>query len=367
MLDGQEPARSDIVTIIDVARHAGVAPSTVSYVLSGKRTISAATKQRVLNSIRTLGYHPHAASRTASTRASAVALTLPLRAGMHLPVVMRCVTSVVTTARRHDLDVLVVTSDEGAAGIRRVAATPLVGGLIVMDVELRDCRVPLLRELDRPSVLIGFPAQSAGLTCVDLDFFRAAALCVQRLADLGHREVTLIGPPRAVYERGTGFAHRVLAGFREAATRRGLRAGIVPCEDAYETVRRQLVHLFAERPAVTGLVVHNEGAVTHVLRALSSLGRTVPDDVSVIAIGPDEVAELATPPLDSVLVPTDELGTRAVELLIGKMSGSRVSEANLISPRLTRRGSAVRAPVRPAVRPAAPARAPAATLTRATG
>jgi DNA-binding LacI/PurR family transcriptional regulator len=342
----------------------------VSYVLSGKRTISAATKQRVLTSIRTLGYHPHTAGRSAPNRATAIALVLPLRAGIHVPVVMRFASAVVTAARRHDLDVLVVTADEGPPGIRRVAGTPLVGGLIVMDVELRDPRVPLLRELDRPSVLIGFPAQPAGLTCIDLDFFRAAALCVQRLADLGHREVTLIGPPRAVYERGTGFAHRMLAGFREAATRRGIRAGIVPCEDSYEPVRRQLAHLFAERPAVTGLVVHNEGALAHVLKVLGTLGRSVPEDVSIITLGPDEVAERSTPALDSVLVPADELGARAVELLVGKLNGARVAEQTLVAPRLTRRSSAVRAPLRPAavVRPATATRAGVvSTLSPAAG
>ena len=74
-----------MVTIIDVARHAGVAPSTVSYVLSGKRAISATTRQRVLASIRTLGYHPHAGARSlASNRANVIALVLPLRVG-HAP------------------------------------------------------------------------------------------------------------------------------------------------------------------------------------------------------------------------------------------------------------------------------------------
>src|SRR6185437_8444871 len=195
-----EPRR---VTITDVARHAGVALSTVSYVLSGKRVISATTRQRVLASIRALGYHPNAGARAlASKRANVIALVLPLRSGMHLPVLMQFATSVVTTARQFDHDVLLMTADEGPAGLRRIAASAMVDGVIVMDVEMRDTRVPLLRELDRPSVLIGFPAEPAGLTCVDLDFFRAGQSCVEHLADLGHREIALVGPPRAVYERG---------------------------------------------------------------------------------------------------------------------------------------------------------------------
>src|SRR5499427_357869 len=123
---GRTP-RGSMVTIIDVARHAGVAPSTVSYVLSGKRAISATTRQRVLASISTLGYHPHAGARSlASNRANVIALVLPLRAGMHLPVLMQFASSVVTTARQHNHDVLLVTADEGPAGLRRIAASAMV-------------------------------------------------------------------------------------------------------------------------------------------------------------------------------------------------------------------------------------------------
>src|ERR687896_660590 len=120
---GDESPRDGAATIIDVARHAGVAPSTVSYVLSGKRAISATTRKRVMASIELLGYHPHAGARAlASNRANVIALVLPLRAGMHLPVLMQFASSVVTTARQYDHDVLLVTADEGEGGLRRVAA-----------------------------------------------------------------------------------------------------------------------------------------------------------------------------------------------------------------------------------------------------
>src|SRR5688500_13485489 len=112
------PKRADMVTISDVARHAGVAVSTVSYVLSGKRAISATTRQRVRASSDVLGYHPHAGARAlASRRANVLALVLPLRTGMHLPVLMQLVTAVVPAARRFDHDVLLMTADEGPEGL----------------------------------------------------------------------------------------------------------------------------------------------------------------------------------------------------------------------------------------------------------
>ena len=70
-----------------MARHAGVSPSTVSYALSGKRPISDETRQRIERSIQELGYHPHAGARAlASSRSNVLALVIPLRTGIHVPV-----------------------------------------------------------------------------------------------------------------------------------------------------------------------------------------------------------------------------------------------------------------------------------------
>ncbi|MDI1459814.1 LacI family DNA-binding transcriptional regulator [Catellatospora sp. KI3] len=337
----RRPAQRDsVVTIADVARHAGVSTSTVSYVLSGKRAISATTSARVHASIRALGFHPHAGARSlASKRASVIALVLPLRQGMHLPVLMQFATAVVTSARAYHHDVLLVTADEGPAGLRRVAAGALVDGLVLMDVEMHDARVPTLRQLERPSVLIGLPADPAGLTCVDLDFHAAGAVCVEHLAALGHREIALLGAPRVVYERDTGYAHRTRDGFTDAARRLGLTAHAQPCEEHPDAVTAELTALLDRHPGLTGLVVHNEAAVTHVLGTLRALGRRVPEDISVVAICPDELAERCSPPLSSVQIPAEDVGRQAVDLLMRKMDAEPVPDATLLAPALTARTS----------------------------
>ncbi|RCG28734.1 LacI family transcriptional regulator [Sphaerisporangium album] len=328
------------VTIADVARRAGVAVSTVSYVLSGKRAISATTTQRVMDSVRALGYHPNAGARAlASKRSNVIALVLPLRAGMHLPVLMRFATSVVTTARQFDHDVLLMTADEGPDGLRRVAASALVDGLVLMDVEIHDPRVPLLREMGEPSVLIGFPADPSGLTCVDLDFTRAGAVCAEHLAALGHREIALLGAPRVVYRRGTGYAERTMEGFLEGGRVGGLTTVAWPCEEGFDEVSATVASLLERHPGLSGLVVHNEAAVGHVLGALRALGRRVPEDVSVVAICPDDVAERASPPLTSVPIPADDVGRQAVRLLMTKLEGGTVPDSTLLEPHVTIRQS----------------------------
>ncbi|RZQ61570.1 LacI family transcriptional regulator [Amycolatopsis suaedae] len=329
-----------VAKIDDVARHAGVAPSTVSYVLSGKRSISERTRQRVLRSVEALGYQPHAGARSlASNRSNVVALVVPLRAGIHVPVIMQFATSVVTAARGHDHDVLLLTQDEGVKGLRRVAGTALVDAIIVMDVELHDPRIPVLRKLQRPAVLIGFPADTEGLTCIDLDFAAAGAACVDHLAALGHRRVALVGSPPEVYERKTGFARRTLAGFTRAASAHGIATSVHPCEDTPDAATRVATELLRDHPDVTGVVVHNEPVAAPLLGAFREAGRVVPDDLSVVAICPDEVAERTSPELTSVAIPADEIGRQAVDLVMAKLNGEQVPNATLLRPRLVQRRS----------------------------
>ncbi|GAA3827145.1 LacI family DNA-binding transcriptional regulator [Streptomyces coacervatus] len=329
-----------MVKITDVARHAGVSPSTVSYALSGKRPISEETRQRVEEAIRELGYRPHAGARAlASSRSNVLALVIPLRAGIHVPVVMQFAVSVVTTARRHDHDVLLLTQEEGDDGLRRVADTALVDALIVMDVQLHDPRLPLLRSLERPSVMIGFPADSEGLTCIDLDFKAAGEACVEHLARLGHRVVALVGSPPEVYVRQTAFAQRVVQGFTAAADRSGLSSSVHPCEASPAAARLVAEQLLREQPALTGVVVHNEPVLEPLIDAFEQLGLRVPGDLSVTAICPDELAESVRVPVSSVALPSAEVGERAVQLLMKKLGGSAVPEATLLPPRLTERAS----------------------------
>jgi DNA-binding LacI/PurR family transcriptional regulator len=332
------PSRT--VTLAEVARHAGVSLSTVSYALSGKRTISATTRRRVERSIAELGYRPHAGARAlASRRSNVIALMVPLREELHLPVMMEVVVAAVTTARRYEHDVLLLTSDEGAEGVRRVAATALVDGLVVMDVALHDERIPTLLEVDRPSVLIGVPETASGLTCVDLDFFGAGAACVDRLAALGHTRVALIGPSHEVYRRGTGFAERALAGFEMRCRQHGIAATHVEWDAARDDVPALVADLLGRADAPTGVVIHNESAIAPVLDALRAAGCRVPEDLSVVAICPDAMAEQSRPRLTSVHMPADELGRRAVELLMHKLGGDAATGATLLTPRLTPRDS----------------------------
>src|SRR5690606_25104039 len=96
--------------------------------------------------------------------------------------------------------------------------------------------------------------------------------------------------------------------------------------------------LLRERPGLTGLIVHNEPSVAPLLEAFAEHGPTTPD-LSTVVIGP---APAGLPKLTSVDLPAEELGGRAVGLLMDKIDGLGKPGTTLLEPGLTDRGSTAR-------------------------
>jgi DNA-binding LacI/PurR family transcriptional regulator len=208
-----------------------------------------------------------------------------------------------------------------------------------MDVEADDARVPVLRGLRQPAVLIGLPDRPAGVSCVDLDFAATGYAAVAHLAEHGHRSVALIGPPPAVYQRGTSYATRFLAGFNDAVVHFGLRSVAHPCEPNYDGTEACLRLVDGELPGVTGLVVHNESALAPLLSILRAAGRRVPQDVSIVAVCPADIAVGLPVRLTSVDIPAHEVGALAVEMVMHLLNGRHGAQTRLLAPTLTERDS----------------------------
>jgi DNA-binding LacI/PurR family transcriptional regulator len=329
-----------VVTIAEVADHAGVSASTVSYVLSGKRSISGETADRVRATIAELGYRPNArAAALASRRANAIALVAPLRADNNVPVIMQFVAAAALAARARNHDVLLVTQEEGVAGLERVSSSSLVDAVIVMDVEIADRRIPLLTMLEIPAVMIGHPGRSQGISTIDLDMAAAAELAVEHLAGLGHRSIAMLGSAAAVYERKSSYAFRFREGFERARSESRIDGHWYPVEPSYQSTREVLQTHFAQHPETTGLVVHNESILGEVLAVLAIEGLRVPEDVSVVALCPSDLAVTQRVALTSIAVPTDDIGAAAVDMVLGLVDGTARAESRLITPVLTIRSS----------------------------
>jgi len=331
-----------MVKIDEVARAAGVSISTVSYALSGKRPVSAATRTRIESAVEELGYRANAGARMlAGSRTQIFALTEPFRPDTFAPTHMAFVLATSIAARRQDYDILLLTEEDAADGMRRVADSGLVDGILVLDVAPADRRVALARQLDIPSIFIGIPDDHAGLTCVDLDFEAAAALAVDRLVDEGHRGVGLIGHTAIAYEN-SNFPPRVRAGFERRAAERSVDARFRDTGEQIfspSVVRAAVADLVAD--GVTGFVLHcGDDAYEVVLDELARLGRRVPGDASVISVGATFSTTSFAVALDAIpLIPASSCDL-AVDLAMRALGASPPAPGvHLIPPTYVTHGS----------------------------
>lgn len=340
-----------MVTSRDVARVAGVSQSTVSYVMSGRRSISPETRRRVEAAIEQLTYQPNAGARAlASQRTHVIGLVVPFGPGAHTTGLLPFIETIASCVRAADHDLLLVTADEGAAGLTRLSRRRLCDAIVMMDIEAQDPRIPVAAELEVPVILIGVPEDSAGLYCVDLDFPLAGRMAVDELARLGHDHVVLIGHGAEVIERDVNFVRRFLRGADAAAQEHGLDyevvAPVAPGRDGARDAVEQALTRGGDRP---GLVVPNTQAVQPVLHALLERGTVPGRDVSVIGLCTDAAAEASTPAVTNVSLEPRDVSRRATETLFRLLERTGEPPAELIelvAPRLTRRETTV--PTHPA-------------------
>lgn len=331
-----------MASIDEVARRAGVSSSTVSYVLSGKRPISDATRERVLASITELDYRPNASARAlASKRSNAIALMAPFRADNNVPVLMQFVAAVAEACRERNHDVLLVTELEGTDGVDRVSHSSLVDAVVLMDVEVDDPRIALLRKAGMPAVQIGHGSPSDGVPHIDLDMASAGRLAVQQLADAGHRTIALLASPADVYRRRSTYALRLVEGFTSEVAARGLSGYWHPVEQSYESASEIIDAQLGAAPDTTAIFVHNEAILSFVLEILTQRGIRVPEDMSVIALAPDDVARNQRIPVSNITIPASAIGRQAVDMLFDVLDGEHPVASQLLPPTLTARTSFV--------------------------
>jgi DNA-binding LacI/PurR family transcriptional regulator len=337
-----------VVTSRDVARIAGVSQSTVSYVMTGRRSISAETRKRVLDAIEQLTYQPNAGARAlASQRTQVVGLVVPFGPSADTAGLLPFLETIASCARAEDHDVLLVTADEGAAGLTRLAGRALCDAIVLMGIEAVDARIPVAADLGVPVILIGVPDDSAGLHCVDLDFALAGTMAVDELAALGHDRVVLVGHPAEVVDRDLNYVRRFQRGAVAAVRRHGLGHTAVDPFPPGAAAAREAVERALDGGGRPGVIVPDSQAIAPVLHILSERGLVPGRDISLIGLCTDAAAEASMPAVTNVSQEPRDVSRRAMQILFQLLDrdGERPAElVELVTPRLTRRETTLPAP-----------------------
>lgn len=322
----------------DVARLAGVAQSTVSYVLTGKGRVSDDTRQRVLDAAAALNYQPNAGAQALRSRKSRVlGLMFPVHALGSQPGRLWFLTAVVAACREQGYDALVVTADEGPEGLRRLAGTALCDGLLVMEVKDREPLTLASEELRVPTVFVGVPTHHASVICVARDYARAGALCVEKLTDAGAQHISLLCPA-GDYLSSLNYHRRFVRGAVVEAGKRGVTLAQRPVEPSFLGLHDAMGSLLEDGTAPDGILTGPAVSSTDAAAALLLHHRTPGTDIGLVGVRED--ASPSDGPRGLTLAGADLSGTelarrsvaRLIELIDGVPGALSAGDVDLIAP-----------------------------------
>lgn len=311
-------------TIKDVAKHAGVSVSTVSYVLNGSGPVSEDRRARVLDAVRLLNYTPNESARGLKGRAALIiGLVVPELSNQFFALLAE---GVERAASERDAVVVLCAPEvkqQGESPNARLLRSRRISGVVYLTGA--STSPSMLLELQQLGHVVLVDEQYPGfdLPAVVADSRRGAREIAQYVLEQGHRRLAVISGPSSLWT-----AQQRLAGYREAVAAFGGDPDELPVlfgdyhqESGTELAAKALAAPADERP--TALLCANDLMAIGALEHCRSAGIRVPEDVSVVGFDDIPVASLLTPRLTTVYQPAREMGFRAATLLFDLLEGTK--------------------------------------------
>lgn len=333
------------VTIKDVADRVGVSPATVSNVINDKGKVSVSTRRAVLEVIDELNYRPTAsAQRRYKDVGKAIGLVVK---EIHNPYFADLIVGAQLAAEAAGYELMVATSEGKSETEDRIVDLFIaqdVAGIAIDPLLDSETDLSHLFELKRRNIPFVLFQRVHGLRAsqIEVDNATAARDAVKHLIDLGHEHIVhFSGPDYSMHsdDRAEGFRQAYfdaqLLFRKELIVRAGARL-----EDGYRAGKHHFEGI-ALQEAPTAVMCYNDLVALGLLRALRELNVRVPEDVSIIGFDDVNLCEFAEVPLTTMRVPTQEMGSHAVELLLRHLAagGNATLEQVVLQAVLTVRAS----------------------------
>ncbi|MCL6528148.1 MAG: substrate-binding domain-containing protein [Thermaceae bacterium] len=305
----------EIVTLSDVAREAGVSPSTVSRVINGTAKVASRKREAVLKAIERLNYRPNIMAKgLAQGRSLTIGVISQEISSPYYGEMLKGVEQALEGTPYHPIFASGHWRVDREEAALRVLVGRQVDALVVMDGSVPQERLLELVNL-MPVVVVGREIQ--GLSCLSVDNAQGAFDATRHLLELGHRRIAHIAGPQShpdAIERLKGY-------------RRALEEADIPFEpalvvegDYLEPSGLLAVEALLARGALfTAIFAANDQMAYGANVALYRRGIRVPNDVSIVGFDDLPSSSYFTPPLTSIHQPGQELGWEATRLVLARL------------------------------------------------
>jgi DNA-binding LacI/PurR family transcriptional regulator len=327
------PARA---TISDIARRLDISKAAVSYALNGQPGVSAATRQRVLDLAKDLGWYPSSSARALSGAETGV-IGLVLSRPSQLLTIETFFTHFlsgieqVLTERGSSLLLRVIGEHPEAETktYERWWGERRVDGVILVDERYRDMRPAAVERLGLPAVLCGGPIKGSALPCLWTDHSVDARTVLEHVVGLGHKRIAHVsGPARFVHERSRR------RGVRRAA--RALGASVETLEAEYTGPEAaEVTQQLLQRPEPpTAIVYASDVMALAGLGVAAARGVSVPGRLSVVSWDDSYLTTLVHPAVTALWRDTPGYGAQAASMLLDLVEGRDQGQIQVLASTL---------------------------------
>lgn len=313
-----------MVTITEIAKRAGVAKSTVSNALTGKKYVSEDLKKKILDICEELNYYPNFyASRLAGNQTNIIALFLEeSEKGVYHAFYTELIESCLKYLSKHGYNLLISYNPESKMkkGFLQKGKAP-VDGAIIMAPVVKDERILHLENDLIPCVSIGKPFDDQIISYVDVDNSKLVQDAVNLLAVNGYKNIYLLNA-----NENLSISRERAAAFIKALSENNLPGGVnnvyYTAETSFEDGERLGCELAREN---TAFITANVRLAEGVYSAVGKAGLKVGENVGVFALG-GKRNDAVTPNLTYATQDYARLAKMAAKILLRQLKNAENGE-----------------------------------------
>jgi DNA-binding LacI/PurR family transcriptional regulator len=322
-------------TAQDVAKAAGVSPTTVSFVLNnieGMR-ISPETRDRVLEAARTLNYHPDSsAQKMARGKTSVIGLVLRQNpekayADLFIQDVMQGISSVIRE-NGYQLLFIPLPPEDKEKSYSKLINERHVDGLIVSGPTEDDYELVEAFNEGAKIVLMG-KILGSHIPFIDIDNQKSAEMAVAHLAALGHERIGIITNAPLNFASSKDR----LQGYRNVLDKNDLPFDeklVVLGDRTPESGYLAMQELLKVEPLPSAVFIASDTVALGAMNALYENGIHVPDEMAVVGFDDIALARYVIPPLTTIHLPAYSLGLGAANMLIQQINNDFKESSEII-------------------------------------
>ncbi|HBF37833.1 MAG TPA: LacI family transcriptional regulator [Firmicutes bacterium] len=323
-----------MTTIKDVAKLAGVSPSTVSRVIADNRRISPATKERVKKLMTELDYHPNMIARSLINRSShtlGLILSRSTDSAFSNPFFSEIIRGISAITQSHHYNLMLATAEDYAEEARqclRMVTEKRVDGVLLLASRVNDELIPELISNNYPFVVVGRAPDLQKCYSVNNDNIQAAYTAVRHLFNLGHQKIALLNGPEEYilcqdrYE-GYRFAFREFGIENDPSL---VKKGSFSQDDGY----RLTLELLDSASPPTAIFAVDDLIAIGAYKAIKEKGLRIPEDIAVVGFNDDPLASVIEPNLTTVRIPIYKMGVAASTMIIDLLQSHDIFPAQKI-------------------------------------